>query len=52
MGLKSYCIEIPLNGITFIQNFMKFNQAIQKLLVGDTQTNTQTDRQTDRLTDR
>jgi hypothetical protein len=28
-----------LNGITFIINFMKIYQAVQKSLVGDTQTN-------------
>jgi hypothetical protein len=38
MILKNYCIEVPLNGITSIQNFMKSYQAVQKLLVGDRQT--------------
>jgi hypothetical protein len=39
MGLKNYCIEVPLNGITSTPNFMKIYQAVQKLLAG-----TQTDR--------
>jgi hypothetical protein len=34
-----------LNDITCLPNFMKIYQAVQKILVGDTQT----DRQTDRL---
>jgi hypothetical protein len=37
-GIKNYCIEVPLNGITSIPNFMKIYQAVKKLLVGDTQT--------------
>jgi ubiquitin C-terminal hydrolase len=36
--IKNHCIEVPLNGITSVPNFMKIYQAIQKLLVGDTQT--------------
>jgi hypothetical protein len=43
MELK-YCIEVPLNGITSVPNFMKICQVIQKLLVEVT------DRQTDRQT--
>jgi hypothetical protein len=39
-----------LNGINSIPNFMKIYQAVQKLLVGDTE-DRQTDRQTDRHTD-
>jgi hypothetical protein len=35
--IKNYCIEVPLNGITSIPNFMKIYQAVQMLLVGDTQ---------------
>jgi hypothetical protein len=35
-GIKNYCIEFPLNGITYIPNFMKIYQADQKLLVGGT----------------
>jgi hypothetical protein len=31
MGLKSYFIEVPLNGITSVPNFMKIYQAFQKL---------------------
>jgi hypothetical protein len=31
-----------LNGITSIPNFMKIYQAVQKILVGDTQTDKQT----------
>jgi hypothetical protein len=40
MELKNYCIEVPLKGITSVPNFIKFYQAVQKLLVG------KTDRQT------
>jgi hypothetical protein len=29
MILKKYCIEVPLNDITSIQNFMKSYQAVQ-----------------------
>jgi hypothetical protein len=47
-GTKNYCIEVPLNGITFVPNIMIY-QAAQKLLVGDTQTGRQADKQTDRL---
>jgi hypothetical protein len=47
-GIKNYCIEVPLNGITSIPNFMKIYLAVQKLLVGDTQTHTY--RQTGDLT--
>jgi hypothetical protein len=47
MGLKIYCIEVPLNGITPISNFIKIYQAVQKLLVGHA--HTQTDRQTHEL---
>jgi hypothetical protein len=38
-------MEVPLNVITSVPNFMKLYQAVEKLLVGDTQTDT--DRQTD-----
>jgi hypothetical protein len=38
MGLKSYCVEVTLNGIISVPNFIKIYQAVQKLLVGDTQT--------------
>jgi hypothetical protein len=31
-------MEVPLNGITSIPNSMKIYQAVQKLLVGDTET--------------
>jgi hypothetical protein len=44
MGLTNYCIEVPLNIIASVPNFMKIYQAVQKLLVGDTQTRTQRDR--------
>jgi hypothetical protein len=37
---------VPLNGIMSLQNIMKIYQAVQKLLVGNTQTR-QTDTQTD-----
>jgi hypothetical protein len=36
MELKT-CIEVPLNCITFVPNFIKIYQAVQKLLVGDRQ---------------
>jgi hypothetical protein len=36
--IKNYCIDVILNGITTIPNVMKIYQAVQKLLVGDTQT--------------
>jgi hypothetical protein len=39
---ESYCIEVHLNGITSLPNFMKINQAVQKVLVGDPQTDRQT----------
>jgi hypothetical protein len=42
MGLKNYCFEVHLNGITSEPNFMKFYQAVQKLLVGDTEIDRQT----------
>jgi hypothetical protein len=38
MGIKNYCIEDLLNGITSTPNIMKNYQAVQKLLVGDKQT--------------
>jgi hypothetical protein len=37
-GIEHYCIEVLLNGITSVPNFMKVYQAVPKLLVGDTQT--------------
>jgi hypothetical protein len=33
-GIKNYCTEVPLNGITSVKKFMKMDQAFQKLLVG------------------
>jgi hypothetical protein len=48
-GIQNYCIEVPLNGITSIPNFMKIYQVVQKLLVGNTQIDTGADRNTDRL---
>jgi hypothetical protein len=36
--LKKYCIEVPLKGITSPPNIIKIYQAVQKLLVGDTET--------------
>jgi hypothetical protein len=45
-GNKYYFIEVILDGITPVQNFMKIYQAVQKLFVGDTVRQTQTDRQT------
>jgi hypothetical protein len=41
VGLKNYCIEVPLNGITSTPNFIY--QVVQKLLVEDTYTDRQTD---------
>jgi hypothetical protein len=41
VGLK--IIAGPLNGITSVSNFMKIYHAVQKLLVGDTQTDIHTD---------
>jgi hypothetical protein len=35
-GIKNYCIEVPLNGITSAPNYVKIYQAVQKLLVGET----------------
>jgi hypothetical protein len=43
--LKNYCVEVPLNGIASVPNFTKIYEAVQKLLVGDT------DRFTERLGD-
>jgi hypothetical protein len=40
-GLK-LLYRFPLNGITFVPNLMKICQAVQKLLVGVTQTDRQT----------
>jgi hypothetical protein len=37
-GIKNYCIEVPLNGITSVPYFIEIYQAAQKLLVRDTQT--------------
>jgi hypothetical protein len=37
-GIKNYCIQVPLNGITSLSNFIKIYQAVQQLLMGDTQT--------------
>jgi hypothetical protein len=39
-----------LNGISSVPNVMKIYQAVQKLLVGDTDRHTHIDRQTDRQT--
>jgi hypothetical protein len=33
---KKYCMQVPLNGIASIPNFMKVYQAVKKLLVGHT----------------
>jgi hypothetical protein len=41
-----------LNGITSIPNFMKFYQAVQKLIVEDTQTDRHTHTHTHTLVDR
>jgi hypothetical protein len=42
IGLKIIASKSPLNGINSLLNFMKIYQAVQKLLVGDTQTDRQT----------
>jgi hypothetical protein len=41
MGFKHYCIVVPLNGITSGPNLIKVYQDVQKLLVGDPQTDRQ-----------
>jgi hypothetical protein len=41
-GIKNYRVEVPFNGITFLPNFMKIYQSVQKLL-GETQTDKKTD---------
>jgi hypothetical protein len=46
--IKSYCTEVPFNGMTSVPNLMKIYHAVQKLLVGDPQTQTHTHTQTDR----
>jgi uncharacterized iron-regulated protein len=51
-GIKNYCIEIHLNGVTSLQNIMKIYQAVQKLLVGDTHAHTHRHRQTDWILDK
>jgi hypothetical protein len=33
MGLKKYCIEVPLNGITTLPNSMKIYQLVQKIVI-------------------
>jgi hypothetical protein len=38
MGYKHYRNQVPLNGITSQPVLMKIYQAVQKILVGDTQT--------------
>jgi hypothetical protein len=38
VGIKKYCIEVALNGINSVPNFMKSYQAVPKVLVRDTQT--------------
>jgi hypothetical protein len=44
--------EVTLNGITSAPNFMKIYQAVQKLLVGDTQTDTHIERERERERER
>jgi ligand-binding sensor protein len=36
MGSKDYGIQVTIDGMTSLLNFMKFCQLVQKLLVGDT----------------
>jgi hypothetical protein len=42
-GIKKYGVEVTFNGISSLLNFIKIYQLVQKLLVGDTQTDGQTD---------
>jgi hypothetical protein len=44
-GLKKYGIEVTFDRMTSLLNFIKIYQLVQKLLVGDTQTDRRTDRQ-------
>jgi hypothetical protein len=44
--VKNYCVKVSLYGVTSAPNFMKLYQAVQKLLVGDIQTDTHADRRT------
>jgi hypothetical protein len=42
--IKNDCFDVPLNGITSLLHIMKIYQAVQKLLLRDTQTDRQADR--------
>jgi hypothetical protein len=33
IGTKNYCIEVPLDGITSLPNFMKIYQGFQKISI-------------------
>jgi hypothetical protein len=46
MGLKNYCLEVTLNGITSLPNFVKIYPAVQNLLLEDIQTDTNSGTQT------
>jgi hypothetical protein len=48
-GIRKYGVVVTFNGMTFLLNFIKIYQLVQKLL-GDTRR--QTDRRTDGQTDR
>jgi hypothetical protein len=37
-GIENYRIKVPLNDIMCLPDFMKIYQTIQKLLLGDAQT--------------
>jgi hypothetical protein len=37
-GIKKYGVEVTFNGMTFLLNFIKICQLVQKLLGGDAQT--------------
>jgi hypothetical protein len=52
-GIKKYGFEVTFNGMTYLLNFIKIYQLVQKFLGRtDRQTDGQTDRQTDGQTDR
>jgi hypothetical protein len=34
IGIKNYCIEVPLNGITSAPKFMTIYQAVLKVICG------------------
>jgi hypothetical protein len=38
MGIKNYCIEVPLNITVSLRNIIKIYRAVQTLLMGNRQT--------------